>query len=72
MQGFHHPHGRQQAFLTGLAPVYNFIPYQGRAQHAGQCDVAVEGGRLPTADRFLNLQLLTSGGFRGAGASSTT
>src|SRR5262245_59080475 len=64
MKAFHHPDGRQQAFLTGLAHLYNLIPYQRRAQHAGQCGVEVEGGRVPTADWFLNLQILTSGGFR--------
>jgi len=64
MTGFHHPGGSQQAFLTGLAHLYNLIPYQRRAQHAGQCGVEVEGGRVPTADWFLNLQILTSGGFR--------
>jgi hypothetical protein len=26
--------------------------------------VEVEGGRVPTRDWFLNLQILTSGGFR--------
>jgi hypothetical protein len=64
MKGFHHPGGRQQAFLTGLAHLYNLVPYQRRAQHAGQCGVEVEGGRLPTRDWMLNLQILTSGGFR--------
>jgi hypothetical protein len=64
MKGFHHPKGSQQAFLTGLAHLYNLIPYQRRAQHAGQCGVEVEGGRVPTPDWFLNLQILTSGGFR--------
>src|SRR5688572_25724813 len=64
MKGFHHPHGSQPAFLTGLAHLYNLIPYQRRAKHAGQCGVEVEGGRLPTPDWFLNLQILTSGGFR--------
>jgi len=64
MKGFHHPDGSQQAFLTGLAHLYNLIPYQRRAQHAGQCGVEVEGGRVPTRDWFLNLQILTSGGFR--------
>jgi len=64
MKGFHHPGGSQQAFLTGLAHLYNLIPYQRRAQHAGQCGVEVEGGRLPTRDWFLNLQILTSGGFQ--------
>jgi hypothetical protein len=54
MKGFHHPDGSQQTFLTGLAHLYNFIPYQRRAQHAGQCGVEVEGGRVPTADWFLN------------------
>jgi hypothetical protein len=64
MKGFHHPGGSQAAFLTGLAHLYNLIPYQRRALHAGQCGVAVEGGRLPTQDWMLNLQILTSGGFR--------
>ncbi len=64
MKGFHHPRGSQQAFLTGLAHLYNLVPYQRRAMHAGQCAVEVEGGRVPTADWFLNLQILTSGGFR--------
>jgi hypothetical protein len=64
MKGFHHPHGSQQAFLRGLAHLYNLVPYQRRAQHAGQCGVEVEGGTVPTQDWFLNLQILTSGGFR--------
>jgi len=62
MKGFHHPHGSQQAFLQGLALLYNFMPYQRRAMHAGRCGVEVEGGNLPTRDWFLNLQILTSGG----------
>jgi hypothetical protein len=64
MKGFDHPGGSQQAFLTGLAHLYNLIPYQRRAQHAGQCGVEVEGGTVPTRDWLLNLQILTSGGFR--------
>ena len=64
MKGFHHPDGSQQAFLTGLAHLYNLVPYQRRARHAGQCGVEVEGGRVPTPDWMLNLQILTSGGFR--------
>src|SRR5216683_1665322 len=28
MKGFHHPSGRQAALLTGLAHLYNLIPYQ--------------------------------------------
>jgi hypothetical protein len=64
MKGFHHPGGNQQAFLTGLAHLYNLGPYQRRAKHAGQCGVEVEGGKVPTRDWFLNLQMLTSGGFR--------
>jgi hypothetical protein len=64
MKGFHHPGGSQQAFLTGLAHLYNLVPYQRRAQHAGQCGVEVEGGKVPTCDWWLNLQILTSGGFR--------
>src|SRR6516162_6806284 len=64
MKGFHHPHGSQQAFLCGLAHLYNLVPYQRRAKHAGQCGVEVEGGTVPTRDWFLNLHILTSGGFR--------
>src|SRR6266567_1844131 len=64
MKGFHHPGGSQPAFLTGLAHLYNLIPYQRRALHAGQCGVEVEGGRVPTPDWMLNLQILASGGFR--------
>src|SRR5499426_366824 len=64
MKAFHHPDGSQQAFLTGLAHLYNLVPYQRRAQHAGRCGVEVEGGTVPTRDWFLNLQILTSGGFR--------
>ena len=64
MKGFHHPGGSQAAFLTGLAHLYNLIPYQRRALNAGQCGVEVEGGVLPTTDWMLNLHILTSGGFR--------
>jgi hypothetical protein len=64
MKGFHHPTGSQQAFLRGLAHLYNLVPYQCRAKHAGQCGVEVEGGKVPTRDWLLNLQILTSGGFR--------
>jgi hypothetical protein len=55
MKAFHHPDGCQKAFLTGLAHLYNLVPYQRRAQHAGQCGVEVEGGRVPTPDWMLNL-----------------
>ena len=64
MKDFHHPGGSQPTFLTGLAHLYNLIPSQRRALHAGQCGVEVEGGQLPTPDWMLNLQILTSGGFR--------
>jgi hypothetical protein len=64
MKAFHHPDGHQQAFLTGLAHLYNLIPYQRRALNAGKCGVKVEGGRVPTSDWMLNLQILTSGGYR--------
>jgi hypothetical protein len=43
MKGFHPPGGSQPAFLTGLAHLYNLVPYQRRAQHAGQWGVEVEG-----------------------------
>jgi hypothetical protein len=64
MKGFHHPQGSQRKFLTGLAVLYNLIPYQRRAQHAGRCGIEVEGGTLPTHNWFLNFQILTSGGFQ--------
>jgi hypothetical protein len=68
MKGFHHPGGSQAAFLTGLAHLYNLIPYQRRALNAGKCGVEVEGGRVPTSDWMLNLQILTSGGYQCAAA----
>jgi hypothetical protein len=64
MKGFHHPQGSQRPFLNGLALLYDLVPYQRRATHAGQCGVEVEGGTVPTRDWLLNLQILTSGGFR--------
>ena len=64
MKGFHHPKGGQQAFLTGLSHLYNLVPYQRRAKNAGLCGVEVEGGRVPTSDWMLNLQILTSGGYQ--------
>jgi hypothetical protein len=64
MKYFHHPNGSQAAYLTGLAHLYNLIPYQRRAKNAGLCGVEVEGGRVPTSDWILNLQILTSGGYR--------
>jgi hypothetical protein len=64
MQGCPHPGGSQQTFLTGSAHLYNLIPYQRRAQHAGQGGVEVDGGTVPTRDWLLNLQSLTSGGLR--------
>src|SRR6266478_5349040 len=64
MKGFHHPGGGQVAFLTGLAHLYNLIPYQRRAKNAGLCGVEVEGGRVPTSDWMLNLQILISGGYQ--------
>ena len=67
-EGIHHPGGSQAAFLTGLAHLYNLIPYQRRALNAGKCGVEVEGGVLPTPDWMINLQLLTSGGYQCASA----
>jgi hypothetical protein len=64
MKAFHHLDGNQKAFLIGLAHLYNLVPYQRRATHAGQCGMEVEGGKVPTCDWLLNLQILTSGGFR--------
>jgi hypothetical protein len=66
MNGFHHPGGSPQAFLTGVAHLYNLVPYQRRAKHAGRCGVEVEGGRVPTHDWWLNLHILTSGGYQRA------
>jgi hypothetical protein len=64
MKSFHHRGGSQAAFLTGLAHLYNLIPYPRRAKNAGLGGVEVEGGRVPTPDWMLNLQILTSGGYR--------
>ena len=64
MKGFHHEQGSQRSFLNGLAILYNLIPYQRRAKNAGKCGIEVEGGKLPTDDWLLNLQILTSGGFQ--------
>ena len=64
MPGCHHLGGSQQAFLIGLAHLYNLLPSQRRTQCAGRCSVEVEGGRVPTCDWFLNFQILTSGGLR--------
>src|SRR5919201_177275 len=72
MKGFHHPSGSQTALLTGLAHLYNLVPYQRRALNAGKCGVGVEGGRVPTSDWMLNLQILTSGGYRPTGMGATT
>jgi hypothetical protein len=72
MKSFHHPGGSQAAYLTGLAHLYNLIPYQWRAKNAGLCGVEVEGGRVPISDWMLNLQILTSGGYRLAGIGTTT
>jgi hypothetical protein len=55
MKGFHHTGGSQAAFLTGLAHLYNLIPYQRRAKNARLCGLQVEGGRVPTSDWMLNL-----------------
>src|SRR4029453_14883322 len=68
MKGFHHPGGSQAAFLTGLAHLYNLIPYQRRALNAGKCGGEGEDGRVPTVDWMLNLQILTSGGYQCAPA----
>lgn len=63
MKGFHHKEAIPTAFLTTLALLYNFIPYQRRAISHGQCGIEVEGGTLPTQNWFLNLRIATSGGF---------
>ena len=63
MKGFHHKGARPTAFLTALALLYNFVPYQRRAISHGRCGIEVEGGKMPTQDWFLNLRIATSGGF---------
>jgi len=64
MKGFHHEGGSQKNFLNGLAILANLIPYQRRAINGGKCAIEVERGKVPTKDWFLNLQILTSGGFQ--------
>ena len=63
MKGFHHHEEAPTAFLTALALLYNFVPYQRRAISHGQCGMEVEGGKMPTQNWFLNLRIATSGGF---------
>ena len=62
--GVPQPGGRQQAWRTGLVPLYTLGPSQRRAQHAGPGGVEVEGGNVPTQEWFLNRQRRTSGGLR--------
>src|SRR5262249_39872361 len=38
------PRRAVEPLLTSLVPLYNLIPYQRRARHAGQCGVEVEDG----------------------------
>lgn len=63
MKGFHHPSGNQREFISGLALLYNIVPYQRRAKNSGRCGIEVNGGKLPTKDWFLNLRIITSGGY---------
>ncbi len=70
MKGLHHPGGNQAAFLTGLAYLYNLIPYQRRAKNAGLSGVEVEGDRVPTSDWMLNLQIWSKDALAFHGAPS--
>ena len=47
MKGFHHPGGSQPAFLTGLAQLYNLIPYQCRANMRGNVEWKWRAGASP-------------------------
>jgi hypothetical protein len=44
--------------------MFFLIPNLRRAQNGGKCGIQVEGGKLPTDDWLVNLQILTSGGFQ--------
>ena len=62
MKGFHHPEGSQQAFLDGLAH-RQLVPISvGLSMPANVAWKWKE--KVPTRDWLLNLQILTSGGFR--------
>lgn len=63
MKDFHHAGIDRQAFLSGLVLLHDLMPYMRRSRHPGKCPVEVAGGRMPTDDWFLNLRILTSGGF---------
>ena len=63
MKGFHHEGASPTTFLSALALLYNFVPYQRRAASHGQCGIEVEGGKMPTHDWFLSLRIAASGGF---------
>jgi len=56
MKAFHHPQGSQQAFLRGLAHLYNLVPYPSVAQARGQCGVESKEAKFPTQDWLLNLK----------------
>ena len=63
---------RFQAYFLARKVRRNYFPHVStvmwptprRALNAGTCGVEVEGGRLPTSDWMLNLQILTSGGYQ--------
>ena len=63
MKEFHHAGTDRQTFLNGLVLLHDWMPYMRRSRHPGKCPVEVAGGRMPTDDWFLNLRILTSGGF---------
>jgi len=72
MKGFHHPNGSQIEFINGIGILYNLMPYQRRAQNAGLCGIQVEGGKIPSKNWFLSLQILSSGGLLWDHSGATT
>ena len=63
MKGFHHADSEHQAFLNSFVLLHDLMPYMRRSKHPGLCPIEIAGGKMPTQDWFLNMRILTSGGF---------
>ena len=64
MKGFHHPVGANRRFSRGWHICTICCPISGAPSMPGSVAWKSKAGRVPTCDWLLNLQILTSGGFR--------